>query len=329
MFYEVDNVCFSYYKKPLCLKDVSFSMKKGDRLLVLAKHDEGKTTLLKVVSGFETSYFGKVFCEGNEIRNIEDNKKNFSLLLSEPVLLKDKTIRFNLDFLCEACGIAKLSDDDISELLNQFKIDREQKVKVKKLSLFEKRKLAILRSYIKNPKILFLDDQFYGLSEDEQIQMREIYNILFGNKNITIITVAEPSSFKSNREFFEKLNFENVGYLNLSVLKKFENIGEFLNSYIDRDIFEFLEDFEKFECEIKNQNNEFFFITDKNKYIKFDNNFNNKICKTLNENEDIEKVDVFVKKGINIDAIKDSEFNKLINNKDIFIYLKFDGTKVI
>lgn len=329
MYLEIKDLCFSHYKKPLCLKDVSFSLQKGNHALILARKDEGKTTLLKVLSGFETTYFGKIFLNGKEIRDIPNEEKNFSLLPSEPVLLNNKSLKYNIDFLCDTCKIDKLEEEKIRELLKLFKIDKEPKVKIKKLSLCEKRKLAMLRSYIKCSDIIFLDDQFVDLLEEEQKDIEEIYKILFNNRNTTIICTAQPDTFISKQEFFCEMKVDFVGYLNLSILTKFNNINDFKNSFLDRDIFEFLDGFIKNEGHIKNQNQEYFFITDKNKYIKFDNNFNITLNKIGLQNEDIERVELFCKNDIVLEEIKDKDFNTYIRENKIFIYLKFDGTKVI
>ena len=134
MFFETKNLCFSYYKKPLCLKDINIKIKKRQKLICLASNEMGKTSLLKVLSSYENSYFGKILLAGNELKTIEDKEKNFSLILEKPILLKRKTIKENLDYFCEINNLQMLTDEEINQFLKNYKIDRKSNEKIKKLS---------------------------------------------------------------------------------------------------------------------------------------------------------------------------------------------------
>ena len=79
-FFEAKNVCFSYYRKPLCLKDVHLSIKKNEKVILLAPEEMGKTTFLKVLSSFEDKYFGKILYNGKDLKTLGDEEKNFSLI---------------------------------------------------------------------------------------------------------------------------------------------------------------------------------------------------------------------------------------------------------
>ena len=329
MYFEVKNLCFSYYKRPLCIKDVSFSLEKNSRMLVLAKDDEGKSTLLKVLSGFEDTYFGMIKLNGKDIKTIPDNERNFSLLLSEPVLLNSKSIRENIDFLCDAIGKDHLSDEELLSLFSKFKLERELKAKPKKMTLFEKRKLAILRSHIKNPLILFLDDQFTGLSGSEQVEMQEIYNMLFEDKSRVIIMTANNDSYQSNHEFFKTILLHKICYLNLSKGYFFDSIQKFENAYIDRDIFKFLSNFSVLSGEIAKNNDEYFFVDEKNKHRKLANSYISVLEKLGLENGFSERVEVYFSNDILIDEISDKIFNDYIRENKILIYQNLDGSKVI
>ena len=98
-YFEVKNLCYAHYKQPLCLKDVSFSLSKGERLLVLGSEEMGKTTLLNAISGFDDKYFGNVFYKGLDIKNILDIDKGFSLVCKEPVFVSG-SVEKNIDFAC-------------------------------------------------------------------------------------------------------------------------------------------------------------------------------------------------------------------------------------
>ena len=176
-FLKCENLCFGYLKQPLCLKDVNFSMTKNDRVLVLGLNDKGKTSLLKTLSGFDLHYFGKVFIEGKEIKTISDDERNVSLIFDEPVLI-NSSIEKNIDFLFETLKKEIPEKLEKQELLKKFNLNYDLKHKVKNLSVFEKFKLCFLRSFVKDSKILFIDDILKNnFSEDELLELKEIFEM--------------------------------------------------------------------------------------------------------------------------------------------------------
>ena len=156
-FFNVENLCFAYLKKPLCLKDFSFFADKNENILILGLDDRGKTTLLKTLSGFEDKFFGKVLLDGREIRTIADTEKNVSLILDYPVLLPG-SIDKNLDYLYSAIQRDVPTNDEKLGLLKKFNLNYDLKTNVKKITNFERFKLCFLRSYVKGPRVIFVDD---------------------------------------------------------------------------------------------------------------------------------------------------------------------------
>lgn len=65
---EVRNLCFSYGSRAI-LKNVSFSMERGELLGLLGPNGSGKTTLFRCILSLDNSYNGEVFLEGENIRN--------------------------------------------------------------------------------------------------------------------------------------------------------------------------------------------------------------------------------------------------------------------
>ena len=241
MFFETKNLCFSYYKSPLYLKDVNFSIAKNSKTMVLASKDSGKTTILKVLSGFEDSRFGNIYLNGKELKEISDKDKNFSLVLADLILFERKTIKQNLDYQLQMAEIEGVNDESLSALLNEFDIDSDLKVKVKKLSLLNKRKLQIVRAILKKPQILFLDDQFEGLNNDEIQNMFQIYQKLLKMKDLTFVFTIGDETYKKLRNQLSQENFSKVVYLNLSKTYEFKTLVDFEKSYLSLDSLKFLE----------------------------------------------------------------------------------------
>lgn len=318
---KVQNLCFSYYKKPLCLKDINLEIKKGEKSLVIASREMGKTTFLKVVSSFETHYFGKILLDNKNLKDIDDKDKNFSLILSKPVFIENKTIKQNFDYFCEINNRQYFSEEEIIKFLNELGIKKSISVKIKNLSLFEKRKLAIKRALLKKPTILFLDDQFSGLNLNEQKEMTEIYQNLLENKSQTIIFTLGECGCMLFKDVEDK-KFNNIFYLCDAVIKKYSSIKEFLEKKDNADVFNFLDGYKSFSVKL--------IINDNKIMLEYDN----EVCeldKSLlidkNKNEDEECL-LFAKTD-EVKQISSKILVKKLTENEANLYAVLGGDKLI
>lgn len=326
-FLSVKNLCFGYIKKTLCLKDVSFSAKKYDKILLLGFDDAGKTSLVKCLSGFEEKFFGSVSYSETEIRKISNEEKNVSIIFDEPILL-NSTIDDNLNFLYNVLKQTPSLDNEKQELLVKFKINHDLKTKVKKLSLAEKFKLCLLRTYIKNSKAVFIDDILkYDFIDEEKNDLFKLMKFI--SKDKLIFVTANVNNFKKNKSFYLEFGFDKVLYLNDAKLSKNKTIQDFLASPIDLDACEFNDDFEKIDGYCVYQDASYYLCFDDKWTLKLDKNFNKKFdCLRLadNENEDIVLV---YPKGLSVDFEKNNDFNKLLGENKVMIFSKLARNKVL
>ncbi len=329
MFFETKNLCFSHYKQPLCLKDINFSFAENSKVLILASKDSGKTTMLKVLSGFEDSRFGNIYLNGVELKQIADQDKNFSLILTDSLLFENKTIKQNIDYLCSVLEIENLTDEQINLYLKDFEIKRELSVKVKKLTVLEKRKLQIIRAIIKNSTIIFLDDIFKYLNDEEIESMFKIYQRLISNSNLTIVSAIGDETYKKLNSKLKSLKFDKYLYLVMAEVDEFNSFEKFENSFKSIDMFKFLNDLKIESGFIEFDKNGYFFCQNEKKVFKFDNCFNKKLSELklgFGETEDV----VFVlKTESSLKEIEIKDINLKIKNGEIIILSNLTGYRII
>lgn len=325
-FLEVKGLCFGYLKKPLCLKDVSFSAAEKDKILVLGLNDKGKTSLLKCLSGFEPRFIGYVFLNKKEIRQIGDSDKNVSLILDYPILI-NSTIDKNLNFVYENTNKEIASDEQKLELLKKFNLNFELKTKVKKLSLFEKFKLCLLRTYIKKSRAIFVDDIFKNdFSFDEKKELMQIIDEVLKDK--LLVMAMSEETFSKDRALICEQDFNKVLYLNNAKITEYENLDALSKSPFDLDAVEFIDNLEKTEGYCVYQDGDYYlcfgeFTLKVESCLK--SNFD-KLKLDDGENEDI----VLVRsQNLEIDFSKNNDFNKLLKNKQVFVFSKLDRSRVI
>lgn len=325
---ECKNLCFSYYKSPLSLKDVNFSLTKNSKNLFLASKDMGKTTFLKVLSGFEDSRFGNIYFNGCELKELSDKNKNFSLVFSDIVLFENKSIKYNLEYQLNLLEITDFDDVKLGQLLSIFNISADINQKVKKLPIIDKRKLQIARAFIKKPEILFLDDQFEGLSDIDVLEMLKIYEIIFEKFNSTIICAVGDETFKKIKDKIKDFNFDNVLYLCLAKIEIFRSISDFESSFISLDFLNFIDDVKKKFGFIEKNDNDYWFCQDELKLFKFDSQFNDFLDKLSLKYGEIEESIICLKTSVQSQN-NDQDFNLILKNGDAVLFSLLTGNRVI
>jgi ABC-type multidrug transport system ATPase subunit len=324
-YLEVKNLCYSHYKQPLCLKDVSFTLQKNETLVVLGHDEMGKTTLLNTVSGFDSRYFGSVTLEGVEVKNIPDEDKGFSIVYEEPILING-TIEKNLDFVCKTLGIKKEKEEK-QEILSKFKISADLKARVKKLSYVEKVKLNLARLYIKQPRLVFIDDIFKNLSAEESVEILELAQQV--TKNSTNIFVFSKDAVMKNREILNNFKSNKVLYINNSKGLLYKNFSEFEKSCVDLNAVKFF-DYYKFvsgACYVEDES--YFFVDSTGVHFKFDKEFNKKFNNVqLDVIEGEDTVFVF-KKDLNLELYRNNDVNSYFKDGLIMMFLRLDGSRII
>ena len=166
------------------LINISFKVKKGEKIALMGDVGSGKTTILEILAGVYKPDNGKIFINNNDIKNISlSDLRNFIGYVPQSTFLFSDTIENNIKFgknkasLSEVVLSAKTSclDEDIKNFKDGYKtLLGERGVN---LSGGQKQRLAIARALIKNPKILILDDSLSAVdTETEEMILNNIEN---------------------------------------------------------------------------------------------------------------------------------------------------------
>jgi len=103
------NKLFSNVK---VLEDVSLQIEAGQFITILGASGCGKTTLLKIIAGFEKPSSGKIFVDGEDITNKKAYLRNIGILFQNYALFPHMTVRQNIAY---PLHIRKFSSEEISK----------------------------------------------------------------------------------------------------------------------------------------------------------------------------------------------------------------------
>ena len=155
------NLSFGYNSNEILFHNISFDVGENDRVAIIGDNGSGKTSLLKVIAGVETSYVGTVELKTKNISFIPTNLNNY--------LLPWYSINENISFFKSK---GKKIKDPISaeclllvEMLMPKYIDKSfLGKKIYEISSGQKAMLSIICSLVSSPKILIIDETFSNLS---------------------------------------------------------------------------------------------------------------------------------------------------------------------
>ena len=195
-----DNVSFSYSPNgPDVLKNISFRMKKGDRIALVGTTGSGKSTIIKILNKFYTGYRGSIKINGMELRDIPLStlRRTISLMQQDQFLFNE-TIRFNISL-----GREGISEQDVKNAAKFVYADRfiEQlpgkydfviQDNGDNLSQGQAQLIAFARAICGNNELIILDEATSAVdSLTEQYIQKAIENI-FSTR--TVIAVAHRLS---------------------------------------------------------------------------------------------------------------------------------------
>ena len=188
------SVYFRYESERSILKDVSFTIKRGDTVAVVGPTGAGKSTLSRILFRFYDIEAGSVHINGHDITKVslESLRKFIGIVPQDTVLFND-TIGYNIGYANPAASqkdietVAKNAQihDFIESLPNGYKtLVGERGLK---LSGGEKQRVAIARTLLKNPAILILDEATSALDSVTEEGIQSALEAVSANRTTLVI----------------------------------------------------------------------------------------------------------------------------------------------
>ena len=155
------------------VKDISFSVGKGDIYGFLGPNGAGKTTTIRMIMGIIRPDEGLIALNGNDINS--HNRHNLGYLPEDRGLYQKQRIAEILYYFCSLRGINKTdAKEKISFWLSRFGLENQKSRKVEELSKGNQQKVQFILSLIHDPDFVILDEPFTGLDPLNQLLLKEV-----------------------------------------------------------------------------------------------------------------------------------------------------------
>ncbi len=174
------------------IRDVSFSVKKGEFISIIGPSGCGKSTLLSIIAGLEEKTAGDIWIEEEPIQGISEK---IGYMLQKDSLLEWRTIYDNVLFGLEIRGKKnKKSKAYVDTLLKKYHLYEFKDKLPSQLSGGMRQRVALIRTLAVKPKILLLDEAFSALDYQTRLMVtKDVYDIL-KNENMTTLMVTHDIS---------------------------------------------------------------------------------------------------------------------------------------
>lgn len=162
---KVEGLSVSYGDNPAIIEDMSFSLKKGERLAIVGKNGAGKSTLAKALGGFVPSQ-GKLTYKGQDISqdSIAERSERIGFVLQNPNQMISQTMIFDEVALgLRLRGIEETEvEERVHEVLKTCGLYSFRKWPISALSFGQKKRVTIASILILKPEIIILDEPTAG-----------------------------------------------------------------------------------------------------------------------------------------------------------------------
>ncbi len=172
-----------FYGEQKAVKNISFSIEKGEIVGFLGPNGAGKSTTLKMITGYLQPNEGKVLIAGKNIAEqpIACKQKIGYLPEANPLYL-DMYVQEYLSFIA---GVHQIKDANaIDHIIQKVGLTIEQHKKISQLSKGYKQRVGLAAALIHQPEVLILDEPTSGLDPNQIIEIRNLIKAEGANKTV-------------------------------------------------------------------------------------------------------------------------------------------------
>ena len=198
-FVEFEKVSKTYHMGEVtiqALRDASFTVEKGELVVIVGPSGAGKTTLLNILGGMDTLTAGRVVLDGQEISSL--NKKQLTAYRRNDVgfvfqfynLVGNLTALENVELANQICK-APL---DAAQVLKDVGLEGRMRNFPSQLSGGEQQRVAIARALAKAPKLLLCDEPTGALDQNTGKAILKLLQDTARSSGMTVIIITHNSA---------------------------------------------------------------------------------------------------------------------------------------
>lgn len=190
---RVENLT-KYYGERLAVDDISFRVEKGEIVGFLGPNAAGKTTTMRIITGFLMPTRGDVWvADHNMSSHSLDGRRHIGYLPEAIPLYTDMTTRAYLEFIAKLRGLDKdRIRTRVDEVVEMCRLEEYIDVIIGKLSRGFRQRVGVAQSIIHEPDVLILDEPTIAIDPIQVAQTRQLIKELGKEHTILLSTHILP-----------------------------------------------------------------------------------------------------------------------------------------
>lgn len=182
------------YGEGTVLQDFSLEMASGEMVILLGESGCGKTTLLRILAGFEQAGEGQIWIGGRLMEeNIAPNQRELAMVFQEPALWNHMSVLKNITY-----GMKEKNHQRLAEIMDALEIRGLEHRYPEELSGGQAKRVALARALAADREILLLDEPLSNIDEETKKKILDYLDKNYkGKKTILYVTHS-----KTEADFF-------------------------------------------------------------------------------------------------------------------------------
>lgn len=179
----------------------NFQVSPGEILALKGRSGCGKTTILRMLAGFETTDKGSIFLGERNLTRLPPEKRKLGVVPQNPSLFLHLDMTDNVTFGLKARGLNRTDREKIADdLLRAVNLQHLKTSAAANLSGGEQRRIALLRAIAWKPQALLLDEPFAGLDSISKVAMKQETSRFISDLKIPCLIITHDEQDLENLE---------------------------------------------------------------------------------------------------------------------------------